>query len=140
MRHIAPRATDRPAPPEGVGVLCAAMTSHHDAPQAIATDYLTALCAGDFDRLAVVDGNSAFFEGAAGLLPVVHGHRMRRLCAEREDVCSVCDVAFETARGSGLVLMTESRVARAGNSSKGASCSTAPSSARRQGAPNGAAC
>jgi len=104
------------------------MSNAHDAPADIATAYLTAFYAGDHEHAAnlvsddyrfdgpflQVTSKAAFFKGAAGLLPIVRGHTLRRQWADGDEVCSVYDVNLETPTNSGTVLMSEWHTVRHG--------------------------
>jgi hypothetical protein len=87
----------------------------------VVTRFLTGFYRGDFDlaRSVVaedfafegpflqVTGKGAFFEGAAGLQPVVRGHRMLRQWSDGGEVCSIYEVDLVTPAGEGAVLMSE---------------------------------
>jgi hypothetical protein len=94
----------------------------------VVSAYLAAFYAGDFVKarslVAVdfsfrgpflqVEGRDAFFDGAAGLLPIVRGHRVLRQWADGNDVCSVYEIALETSIGAGSLLMSEWNTVRSG--------------------------
>jgi ketosteroid isomerase-like protein len=109
------------------------MSTKHGAPADIATAYLTAFYDGDHELAASlvsddfrfdgpflqVNSKAAFFEGAAGLLPIVRGHTLRRQWADGDEVCSVYDVNLETPTSSGTVLMSEWHTVRHGKLAQG---------------------
>jgi hypothetical protein len=90
--------------------------------------YLAAFYSGDFARarsmvatdfafrgpFLQVEGRDAFFDGAAGLLPIVRGHRVLRQWADGDDVCSLYEVNLETSLGAGSILMSEWNTVRSG--------------------------
>ena len=61
-----------------------------------------------------VESRDAFFDGAAGLLAIVRGHRVLRQWADGNDVCSVYEVNLETSSGAGSILMREWNTVRSG--------------------------
>lgn len=87
----------------------------------VVNEYLTAFTSGDFARARTLvaddfsfqgpfiqsDNKEAFFAGAAGLLPIVRGHRLQRQWEDGDDVCSVYELNVETPAGAGSVLMME---------------------------------
>lgn len=109
------------------------MSSEHHTPADIATAYLTAFYDGDHEVAASlvsddfrfdgpflkVNTKAAFFEGAAGLLPIVRGHRLMHQWADGDDVCSVYDVNIETPSSSGTVLMSEWHTINEGKLARG---------------------
>lgn len=56
----------------------------------------------------------SYFASAAGLAPIVRGHRLLRQWEDGEDVCSIYEVNLETPAGMGAVLMSEWHTARQG--------------------------
>jgi predicted SnoaL-like aldol condensation-catalyzing enzyme len=98
-----------------------ARASRADDPATVVTDYLSAFYTGDFERARVlvtddfsfrgpfvqVTGQEAFFASAAGLRPIVRGHRLVRQWRDGPEVCSIYDVEFETPVATGTVRMSE---------------------------------
>ncbi|MDQ6704739.1 MAG: hypothetical protein M3Z85_02110, partial [Acidobacteriota bacterium] len=48
-------------------------------------------------------GKDAFFDSAAGLIPIVRGYRMLRQWKDAEDICSFYEFHVETPAGKGSV-------------------------------------
>ena len=99
----------------------------------VVRDYLSAFTSGDMETarslladefsfrgpILEADGRDAFFEGAAGLAPVVRGYRMLRQWEDGDDVCSVYEFNVETPAGAGSVLMSEWNTVRDGRLTSG---------------------
>ena len=60
------------------------------------------------------DGKEAFFEGSAGLGPMVRGINLLQQWEDGDDVCSIYEFGLETPAGSGDVLMSEWHTVRDG--------------------------
>lgn len=106
-------------------------------PSGVATQtvntYLSALYSGDLARARSVvaetftftgpfvraESREEFFAGAAGLAPIVQGHRLLRQWEDGDEVCSVYEVALATTEGRGSVLMSEWHTVREGQLTAG---------------------
>jgi hypothetical protein len=100
----------------------------HRAPAEVASTYLTAFCTADFEAARAllagefafcgpfvqVRGREAFLDSAAGLKPIVRGHRLLRQWADGDEVCSWYDLELETPVKSGAVTMSEWHIVREG--------------------------
>lgn len=105
----------------------------HLAPAETASAYLTAFWAGHFDAARAllaadfsfsgpfvqVRGRDPFLASAAGLRPVIRGHRLLRQWADGDEVCSWYDVDLETPVTSGSVTMSEWHTAVGGKLTSG---------------------
>lgn len=105
----------------------------HLAPAGTASAYLTAFWAGDFDAARTllaadfsfsgpfvqVRGRDPFLASAAGLKPIIRGHRLLRQWADGDEVCSWYDVDLETPVKSGSVTMSEWHTVGAGKLASG---------------------
>lgn len=104
------------------------MTQVTSSPTEVVNAYLTAFYSADFataqslvaDTFAFrgpflqVETRQDFFNGAAGLRPIVRGHRLVRQWHDGEDVCSMYEVQIETPGTAGSVLMSEWSTVRDG--------------------------
>jgi hypothetical protein len=102
--------------------------SGHAAPAEVASAYLTAFYTADFEAARAllaedfsfhgpfvqVRGRDPFLDSAAGLKPVVRGHRLLRQWADGAEVCSWYDLDLETPVKSGSVTMSEWHTVREG--------------------------
>lgn len=102
--------------------------SGHPAPAEVASVYLTALYAADFEAARAllaedfsfhgpfvqVRGRDSFLDSAAGLKPIVRGHRPLRQWAVGDEVCSWYDLDLETPVKSGSITMSEWHTVREG--------------------------
>jgi predicted SnoaL-like aldol condensation-catalyzing enzyme len=96
-------------------------TTRADDPATIVTQYLSAFYTGDFERarllvtddfslhgpLAQTSGRETFFASAAGLRPIVRGHRLVRQWWDGPEVCSIYDVDCESPVATATVRMSE---------------------------------
>jgi hypothetical protein len=95
---------------------------------ALVNDYLNAFYSGDFAtaRKFVADDyrfkgpfvealdKDQYFASAAGLAPVVRGHKMLQQWEHGAEVCSIYDVRLQTPAGEGAVTMSEWHTADGG--------------------------
>lgn len=102
--------------------------SGHPAPAEVAGAFLTAFYTADFDAARAllaedfsfhgpfvqVRGREAFLDSAAGLKPIVRGHRLLRQWADGDQVCSWYDLDLATPVKSGSVTMSEWHAVREG--------------------------
>jgi predicted SnoaL-like aldol condensation-catalyzing enzyme len=100
----------------------------HPAPAEVASAYLTAFYTGDFEAarplltqdfsfhgpFVQLHGRDRFLDSAAGLKPIVRGHRLLRQWADGGEVCSWYDVDLQTPVTSGAVTMSEWHAVRGG--------------------------
>ncbi len=114
---------ESPAPPQ----------SGDRAPAEVASAYLTAFYSADFEaagRLLAEDfsfhgpfvqvrGREEFLASAAGLGPIVRGHRLLQQWADGDEVCSWYDVDLQTPASSGSVTMSEWHTIRDGRLAAG---------------------
>lgn len=105
----------------------------HPAPAETASAYLTAFYAGDFDQARAllaedfsfsgpfvqVRGRDPFLDSAAGLKPILRGHRLLRQWADGDEICSWYDVDLQTPVTSGAVTMSEWHTVREGKLTSG---------------------
>lgn len=64
-------------------------------------------------------GRDAFLDSAAGLKPIVRGHRLQRQWADGDEICSWYDVDLQTPVTSGAVTMSEWHTVREGKLASG---------------------
>ena len=110
----APEAGDR----DPAGIARAYLTAFYRADFAAAGELL----AGDFSFLGAfvqVRGRAEFLASAAGLAPIVRGHRLLQQWAVGDQVCSWYDVDLQTPVKSGSVTMSEWHTVRDGNLTAG---------------------
>lgn len=100
----------------------------HPAPAEAVNAYLAAFCTGDFEAVrpllaedfafhgpfVQVRGREPFLGSAAGLKPIVRGHRLRQQWADGDEVCSWYELSLETPVKSGSVTMSEWHTVRDG--------------------------
>lgn len=105
----------------------------HPAPAETASAYLTAFYGGDFGEARAllaedfsfsgpfvqVRGRDPFLDSAAGLKPILHGHRLLRQWADGDEICSWYDVDLQTPVKSGAVTMSEWHTVREGKLASG---------------------
>lgn len=105
----------------------------HPAAAETASAYLTAFWSGDFDAVRAllaedfsfcgpfvqVRGRDPFLDSAAGLKPIIRGHRLLRQWADGDEVCSWYDVDLQTPVKSGAVTMSEWHAVREGKLTSG---------------------
>lgn len=98
------------------------------APAEVASAYLTAFYTADFEAarpllaedfsfhgpFVQLRGRDPFLDSAAGLKPIVRGHRLLRQWADGDEVCSWYDVDLQTPVKSGAVTMSEWHTVRGG--------------------------
>jgi hypothetical protein len=91
------------------------------APAEVVNAYLTAFYSADFESarpliaedfsfhgpFVQLRGRDPFLDSAAGLKPIVRGHRLLRQWAEGDETCSWYDVDLQTPARSGTVTMSE---------------------------------
>jgi hypothetical protein len=95
---------------------------------ALVNEYLNAFYSGDFAtaRNFVADdyrfegpfvqavNKDEYFASAAGLAPVVKGHKLLQQWEHGAEVCSIYDVCIQTPAGEGAVTMSEWHTASSG--------------------------
>ena len=96
------------------------MSAHPPAAGDVVNRYLQAFYTGDLDRAARVlhpdftfrgpfvqtAGRDTFLAAAAGLQPIMHGHRLRQQWIDRDQVSSIIEVDIRGTR-PGTVTMSE---------------------------------
>lgn len=105
----------------------------HPTPAEAASAYLAAFYAGDFGHVRTllaedftftgpfvqVRGRDPFLDSAAGLKPIVRGHRLLRQWVDGGEVCSWYEVDLHIPVKSGTVAMSEWHTVRAGRLTSG---------------------
>jgi hypothetical protein len=98
------------------------------APAEVVNAYLTAFYTADFESarpllaedfsfhgpFVQLRGRDPFLDSAAGLKPIVRGHRLLRQWAGGGEICSWYDVDLQTPARSGAVTMSEWHAVREG--------------------------
>lgn len=98
------------------------------APAGVVNAYLTAFYTADLESarpllaedfsfhgpFVQLSGRDPFLDSAAGLKPIVRGHRLLRQWADGDEVCSWYDVGLQTPVKSGAVTMSEWHAVREG--------------------------
>lgn len=91
------------------------------SPTEVVNDYLAAFYSGDYGRARIlvadefsfrgpfveVAGKDAFFASAAGLQPILRGHRLLRQWADGANVSSLYEVSITGHANSAIVPMSE---------------------------------
>jgi len=114
--------------PDSPQAIPAHLESGHPAPAEVASAYLTAFYTTDFEAARALlaedfsfhgpfvqlRGREAFLHSAAGLKPIVRGHRLLRQWADGDEVCSWYDLDLQTPVKAGSVTMSEWHTVRQG--------------------------
>ena len=119
--------------PDGPQAAPAHPESGHPAPAEVASAFLTAFYTADFEAARAllaedfsfsgpfvqVRGRDPFLDRAAGLKPIVRGHRLLLQWADSDEICSWYDLNLQTPVKSGSVTMSEWHTIREGRLASG---------------------